>query len=267
MIFSMKDFEELKTLYRWTSEDEKNAEKLKDMAIRHMEELILNLPYGFPDRERTKLWLEGLFELRCAEIAGYGDPLILSLIRYFLQDKIAQEVISLQERHSMLTSLNKVLDLCLLSARPEGKVWEGFSPLSRYQRWMIRSIRRVSRVFDVFILITLLLVGFSIVVWIVYEFYLVLVGELPLERGGLSILGSVLILYAISELLSEQVKTTRGGPVSIKTFLGVALAAVIRKVLILSLSPEKFYELITLSLILLALGLVFLLVHKVESST
>ncbi|MCX7989026.1 MAG: phosphate-starvation-inducible PsiE family protein [Aquificaceae bacterium] len=263
----MKDFEELKNLYRWNFEDEKNAKKLKDMALRHMEDLVLNLPYGFPDRERARLWLEGLFELKCTENMGYGDPLTLSLIRQFLQDRMAQEVTSIQERHSLLTSLNKVLDLCLLSTLPEGKVVGGFSPLSRYQRWMIRSIRRVSRVFDVFILLTLLLVGFSIVVWIVYEFYLVLVGKLPLERGGLSILGSILILYAISELLLEQIKTTKGGAVSIKTFLGVALAAVIRKVLILSLSPEKFYELLTLSLILLSLGLVFLLVHKVESST
>ncbi len=63
-------------------------------------------------------------------------------------------------------------------------------------------------------------------------FYMVLAGQLPLERGGLSILGSVLILYAISELLSEEIKHIRGGAVSIKAFVGVALAAVIRKVLI-----------------------------------
>jgi len=37
------------------------------------------------------------------------------------------------------------------------------------------------------------------------------------------------------------------------------------KVLIISLSPEKVQELITLSLVILALGAVFWLIHRVES--
>lgn len=121
--------------------------------------------------------------------------------------------------------------------------------------------------FDVFVVLTLATVGIFLMVWIVYEFYLVITGELPLERGGLSILGSVLILYAISELLSEEIKHIKGGTVSIKAFVGVALAAVIRKVLIISLSPEKVMELITLSVVLFALGLVYWIIHKVESSS
>jgi uncharacterized membrane protein (DUF373 family) len=88
---------------------------------------------------------------------------------------------------------------------------------------------------------------------------------LPLERGGLSVLGSILILYAISELLSEEIKHIRGSALSLKIFVSVALAAVIRKVLIISLSPEKFPELITLSLVILALGVVFWLIYRVES--
>jgi len=122
-------------------------------------------------------------------------------------------------------------------------------------------------IFDAFVILTLATVGIFLMVWIVYEFYLVMTGTLPLERGGLSILGSVLILYAISELLSEEIKHIKGGTVSIKAFVGVALAAVIRKVLILSLSPERFMELITLSLVLFSLGLVYWIIHKVESSS
>ncbi len=139
--------------------------------------------------------------------------------------------------------------------------------LKRHQSVLISSIRRIAWVFDAFIILTLSVVGLFLIVWIVYEFYLVLVGQLPLERGGLSILGSVLILYAISELLSEEIKHIRGGAVSIRAFVGVALAAVIRKVLIVSLSPEKVQELITLALVLVALGIVFWLIHKVEGSS
>jgi len=79
------------------------------------------------------------------------------------------------------------------------------------------------------------------------------------------VLGSILILYAISELLSEEIKHIKGSSLSLKVFVGFALAAVIRKVLIISLSSEKVHELITLSLMILALGVVFWLIHRVES--
>ena len=139
--------------------------------------------------------------------------------------------------------------------------------LEKRQRVLLLSIKGVACLFDAFVILTLATVGIFLMVWIVYEFYLVMTGALPLERGGLSILGSVLILYAISELLSEEIKHIKGGTVSIKAFVGVALAAVIRKVLILSLSPERFMELIKLSLVLFSLGLVYWIIHKVESSS
>lgn len=139
--------------------------------------------------------------------------------------------------------------------------------LEKRQRVLLLSIKGVAWLFDAFVILTLATVGIFLMVWIVYEFYLVIAGLLPLERGGLSILGSVLILYAISELLSEEIKHLKGGPVSIRAFVGVALAAVIRKVLILSLSPERYMELITLSAILLSLGLVYWIIHRVESSS
>ncbi|MFN4319018.1 MAG: phosphate-starvation-inducible PsiE family protein [Aquificaceae bacterium] len=139
--------------------------------------------------------------------------------------------------------------------------------LEKRQRVLLLSIKGVAWLFAAFVILTLATVGIFLMVWIVYEFYLVIAGLLPLERGGLSILGSVLILYAISELLSEEIKHLKGGPVSIRAFVGVALAAVIRKVLILSLSPERYMELITLSAILLSLGLVYWIIHRVESSS
>jgi uncharacterized membrane protein (DUF373 family) len=137
--------------------------------------------------------------------------------------------------------------------------------MGKYQKILIENIRRISWFFDFFIVLTLAVVGLFLIVWIIYEIWLILTGVLPLERGGLSVLGSILILYAISELLSEEIKHIKGSALSLKIFVGVALAAVIRKVLIISLSPEKVQELITLSLVILALGVVFWLIYRVES--
>lgn len=136
----------------------------------------------------------------------------------------------------------------------------------KYENLLTNSIKRISQIFDAFIVLTLLGVGLFLIVWIVYEFFMVLTGRLPIERGGLSILGSVLILYAVSELLTQELKHIRGSAISVKAFVGVALAAVIRKVLILSLSPEKVQELITLAFLVLALGVVFWLIHRVEGN-
>ena len=83
--------------------------------------------------------------------------------------------------------------------------------LEKRQRVLLLSIKGVAWLFDAFVILTLATVGIFLMVWIVYEFYLVMTGTLPLERGGLSILGSVLILYAISELLSEEIKHIKGG--------------------------------------------------------
>ncbi|MFN7065593.1 MAG: phosphate-starvation-inducible PsiE family protein [Aquificaceae bacterium] len=47
--------------------------------------------------------------------------------------------------------------------------------------------------------------------------------------------------------------------------MGVALAAIIRKVLVISLTPERVQELLMLSLITISLGIVFWLIYPVEA--
>ncbi|RMH79426.1 MAG: hypothetical protein D6674_07975 [Acidobacteria bacterium] len=137
---------------------------------------------------------------------------------------------------------------------------------NKYIRLLIFGLEGISYLFDAFVVLTLFGVGIFLMVWIIYEFYMVLIGQLPIERGGLSILGSILVLYAISELLLGELRRLKGGTISIKVFLSVALAAVIRKVLILSLTPEKHEELIVLALLVLALGIVFWLINRAETT-
>jgi uncharacterized membrane protein (DUF373 family) len=299
----METIEELKVHYNWTREDEENLPKASWIAEKYKEEFIEEF-YRYlenfsdtskylPDeetrsrhKERIKGWFVSLFTskydaqyLRGLYRIGETHVKIglpphyvqasMNFVRNYIADRITREMGCSPEANSILSSINKALDLNLdvmINSFREEEL-NLYLSSGKYQRLLIENIRRVSWFFDTFIILTLAVVGVFLIFWIVYEIWLVSVGGLPLERGGLSILGSVLVLYAISELLTEEIKHIRGSALSIKVFVGVALAAVIRKVLIISLSPEKVQELITLSLVTLALGVVFWLIYKVESKT
>jgi hypothetical protein len=297
----METIEELKVHYNWTEEDEENLRKGAWIGEKYKEDFVeefYRYLENFPDagkylsskeirdrhKEKIKRWFVSLFtskydaqylkglysmgedHLKIGLSLHYVQALI-SFVRSYLMNIINKEMGSSTEASRILISINKALDISLdvmINSFREEEL-RLYSAMGKYQKLLIENIRRISWFFDFFIVFTLAVVGVFLIAWIIYEIWLILMGVLPLERGGLSVLGSILILYAISELLSEEIKHMKGSALSLKIFVGVALAAVIRKVLIISLSPEKVQELITLSLVILALGVVFWLIHRVES--
>ena len=296
----METIEEIKVHYRWSRRDEENLKRVAWIGESYGDEFIERF-YTYlenfrdtsaylPDeetrkrhKEKVKRWFVEVFTsdydarylrklYRIGEVhMRIGLPphyvqASMNFVREFVMEKLTAHLGCTQERDEIMASVNKALDINLdvmIGSFREEEL-KRYLAAGRLQRVLIESIRRVSWFFDVFITITFSMVGFFLIAWIAYEFWLVATGVLPLEKGGLSILGSSLILYAVSELLSEEIKHIRGTAVSLRVFVGVALAAVIRKVLVVSLSPEKVQELITLSVITLALGAVFWLIHRVE---
>jgi uncharacterized membrane protein (DUF373 family) len=297
----METIEELKVHYNWTEEDEENLRRIAWIGEKYKEEFIeefYRYLENFPDtskylpseevrdrhKEKIKRWFVSLFTSKydAQYLKGLyrvgedhlkiGLPLhyvqaLISFVRSYLMNIISREMGSSMETNRILLSINKALDINLdvmINSFREEEL-RLHDSMGKYQKILIENVKRISWFFDFFIVLTLAVVGLFLIIWIIYEIWLILTGVLPLERGGLSVLGSILILYAISELLSEEIKHIKGSALSLKVFVGVALAAVIRKVLIISLSPEKVQELITLSLVILALGVVFWLIHRVES--
>jgi uncharacterized membrane protein (DUF373 family) len=297
----METIEGLKVHYNWTEEDEENLRRVSWIGEKYKEEFIEEF-YGylenFPDtskylpseevrerhKEKIKRWFVSLFTskydaqylrrlYRVGEVhfkIGLPPHYVqasMNFVRGYLVNIINREMGTSAEASRILLSINKALDINLdvmINSFREEEL-RLYLATGKYQKLLIENVRRVSWFFDFFIVLTLSVVGLFLILWVIYEIWLILTGVLPLERGGLSVLGSILILYAISELLSEEIKHIKGSALSLKIFVSVALAAVIRKVLIISLSPEKFQELITLSLVILALGVVFWLIYRVES--
>jgi len=255
-IAEMEKIEELKTHYQWSERDEENLRKVAWLGESYADEFIerfyaylenfkdtsLYLPSEEVRRrhkEKVKRWFVELFTAkydaqhlrrlyRIGEVhyrIGLPPHYVqasMNFVRNFIAEKLTEHMGCSPERDEVLASINKSLDLNLdvmINSFREEEL-KLYLTAGKIQRVLIENIRRVSWLFDIFIILALSGVGLSLIAWTVYEFYLVVVGVLPLERGGLSILGSILILYAISELLSEEVKHIRGGAISIKEGLG-----------------------------------------------
>jgi uncharacterized membrane protein (DUF373 family) len=299
----MESIEELKAYYNWGMEDEENLRKMRDFGKKYSAEFVHELhnylatfkdveKYIPNERvlkrhgEKLKNWFEILFSgeydakyikflYRIGEVhVKIGLPphymtATMNFIRRFILEKLTHELGCSKTRDKIMSSVEKLLDLNLdvmLSSYREEEL-KLYLALGKYQRILIEGIRRISYGFDIFIVLALLISGLFLISWIVYEMYMIINGEMLLEKGVLSLMGAVLILYAVSELLDGEIKRLRGGLLSLKMFVSVALAAVIRKVLILSLSPEKITEILAISGLLLSLAVVYWAIHKVEAKS
>ncbi|WP_456473861.1 protoglobin domain-containing protein [Candidatus Pyrohabitans sp.] len=297
----METIEEHKVYYNWGAEDEENLRKLGDFGKKYSAEFVQELHYYLatfkdvekyiPDEkalerhgEKLKYWFEILFSgeydakyiksiYRIGEVhLKIGLPphymtATMNFIRRFILEKLTLELGSSENRDRVMSSVEKLLDLNLdvmISSYREEEL-KLYLALGKYQRILIEGIRRISYGFDIFIVVALLISGLFLVSWIVYEMFMIINGEMALEKGVLSLMGTVLILYAVSELLDGEIKRLKGGLLSLKVFVSVALAAVIRKVLILSLSPEKIIEILAISGLLLSLAVVYWAIYKVEA--
>ena len=82
----------------------------------------------------------------------------------------------------------------------------------------------------------------------------------------LTALGSLLVIWVMVELMENEIRQLRGGRFKITIFLGVALVAFIREILITSLqhgtNPQVGYFLLGA---ILTIGIVYWLITRAES--
>lgn len=100
-----------------------------------------------------------------------------------------------------------------------------------------------------------------------YDVYLLFIGQSSVEKGILTTLGSLLILWAAIELIDEEIKHLHGGHSALPAFVALAIATLIRKILIVSLSPEKAKEILMYGLLVLCLSIAYWLISLTAKST
>ena len=113
----------------------------------------------------------------------------------------------------------------------------------------------------------LVMVAFFAVGLFGYDVYQLLSGKSEVEKGILTILGSLLILWAAIELIHQEMEHLRGGSFALEAFITLAIAALIRKILIFSLSPAQSQDVLNYGALVLCLGVSYwLITHRVQAA-
>ena len=84
------------------------------------------------------------------------------------------------------------------------------------------------------------------------------------ERGIISALGSMLLLWLMIELMNTEISHLKGGKFHISIFVGVALVTMIRETMIATLKHEKPESIYYLIAAILVIGFVYWIVTRAE---
>ncbi len=296
----MINFDDIAYHYNFSEQDKENLLKLKDIANDYSDRFInefydyLNL---FKDKDKylstdkikenhknyLKNWFLSLFEgkydnvylnklydigktHRRINLPNHYVNAAINFVRVFCEKMIIENFHENDTQMKLLESVNKILDINLDIITESYKEREPYNYLSfpKTLKVFISFIGKITYMIDVFIVSILALLSILGGVWVVYKLWEIIIHVEDPERNALEILGAVLLLYALTELLAEEIKHLKGANISIKVFAGVALAAVIRKLLIISLYPQKYIEIGVISFMLLSIAIVYYLISKVE---
>lgn len=188
----------------------------------------------------------------------------IGFIRRYISSRIGVHFKGRNDLFLLIGSCEKILDMNLdvfTSAYLEEELI-AYSTVSKFKLSLIGVTKKVSDLTDLILVMALMLVVPMVVGLFAYDIYLLVASKVSMEEGILKVLGSLLILWAASELMEEEVRHLRGEGFAIAAFLGLAIAAMIRKILITSLSNDKTFELLSYGGALLALGMVYWVVVK-----
>jgi len=162
-------------------------------------------------------------------------------------------------------ALNKILDLNLdLIARAyHEEHMRRFFLSFKLDNALMRLARRFTFGLNLVVLLGLIALSVGVLALLANDISLIFRGRG--EAGLAAALGSLLVLWLMIELLDAEIDRLQGGEFKFNLFVGVALVAFIRKVLVASLTHENLQtELMYLAGIFI-LGLIFWVVTKAEA--
>lgn len=298
----MQTIEEFKNVYLITEQDIENLMSAKGLMEKHQEDFISKFydyllrfkdtPNFLPDeetisrhKEKVKFWFIRLFEgnyneeyLRHLHKVGAVHVKIglpchyvnasMSFVRRYCFRILTDEFGCSTHRDAVVTSMDKIIDLNLdaMTISYHEEELRAYVLPRKLEYNLIEFARRFAFSVDILLLLVLMLTSLFVLGFVGYEIYSIGTGETNIETGILKILGTLLMIWAIGELLSAEIHHLRGGKFAVTAFLTLAIAAVIRKILIATLSTEKIADILTLGGIVLALGAVYWLIGHSEKS-
>ncbi len=283
---SGRDVENLKTLYPimerhkaalaerlfdYIMEDEETSKFFPDEDVKrrhkeHVQEWFMRLFSGeYDESYLSYLQKIGYRHVRVG-IAVHYVTAAMNVVRSFAIETIEKEM-GPSERMPYIASLNKMLDLNLdliTSAYREEELRTVFVSY-RFESYLIEFAKRFTYGLNLVLVVALIAISFLVVGLFAYDVSHILEGKV--SEGILSAIGSLLILWVMIELLDAEVRHLRGGKFAIKIFVGVALVALIRELLLSSfqeaggMQRQYFF-----AASIFVLGVVYWLISRTEGT-
>ncbi len=293
----MERFNIIKEHYNLTIKDEEQVQSLYPLIEKRADRIIDNLQQRIiamgdpviieklkkhPDlRKHHKHWLlnlfrgpyDGNYHLRLVKVgkvhAALGiDPhhvsVSMNAIRAMLMDILSEEIDDRVHRTALKESLNKLIDINLdviTSSYVEEEIQQ-YSTAYRLKSSLVTFAERFSGAMNLVLVFALIFITLGVVGLFAYD--VVKMFQEGLSRGIITALGSLLILWVLIELMNTEISHLKGGKFNISVFIGVALVAFIRDLMVVTLKHEKLETAYYFVAAILTLGLVYWLVIRAE---
>jgi uncharacterized membrane protein (DUF373 family) len=287
----MERIDRIKAHYNFTADDIKNLVGLRPEMEAHKEEFVSAFYNHIKDFENAHKYLkneeiigrhkEGLRKWFVALFSGeYGKKYFNELhhiglshvnihlsahyvnaaihfVKRYTMDIVKRVVEDERELPDISRSVDKIIDINL-DAEEKRAIF-----LSRtVESYLITFANRFAYGLNLVLVLGLVAIGVLVIGLFVYDLTHLFQGDL--EKGLLSTIGSMLMLWIVIELMDNEIRQLRGGKFAIKVFISVALVAVIRKILITTISAEAIEAQVALIAALAVLGVVYWLIARLE---
>lgn len=191
----------------------------------------------------------------------------MQVVRRFSVGMIRENFPEREERRRNTEAIEKILDINLdiiTASYIEEELKKVFISHTLEAK-LIRATERFTYGLNLILILALVGVSLSVVGLFFWEIAHVFSGDV--EKGILSALGTLLILWMMIELMDNEIKTLKGGRFNILVFIGVVIVAIIREVLISTMRHDLLTTQAFLAGTLLILGIVYFLVARSQRSS
>jgi uncharacterized membrane protein (DUF373 family) len=184
----------------------------------------------------------------------------MNQIRHFLLDLIDITYTNRELRRGLREAVEKVLDMNLdvMSTSYREEEMKKVFVSRKIESFLIKATERFTYGLNLALVLALAGVSISVVILFIWDILHIFRGDM--EKGILSALGSLLILWMMIELMDNEIKNLKGGRFNILVFIGVIIVAMIREILISTLRKDDLTTQAFLAGTLLILGIVYYLV-------
>ena len=187
-----------------------------------------------------------------------------TFVRTFILKNIEENFVNKQQHIKEIKAVEKIIDMNLdvLTSSYREEELRKFLSLSKIEKNILAGLKKFNSYINYFLAGALALVAFFAIGLFGYDTYLLFFSDKGIEKGILTVLGSLLVLWAAIELIHEEINHLQGKGFAIGAFIMLAMAALIRKVLIYSLSSEKGEELLIIAVVIVGLAVAYWLVDS-----